>query len=224
MKSTTLAQQTKREKRRVRKQQQGVSALIPKRDYLLTSVAGIAPEMKVTLAFEFTGNSTISATTFSSIATVLLNTAFQPASTSTPTGSAKWFTFYNQAFVMASRMNLQMVNTTATNPVVLGVTFSTSSSAPANMGAAVTQGLCKHQLVYVNPDRFAASVAIDVSKFLDKPIILDDPTLASFAGSNPSSLVYAHIWVGNIGNTNASVSYILDMEMDTIYVDPLPFS
>jgi hypothetical protein len=213
---------------------QGQSVNIPPRNYLSTHVAGVQPSIRRTLAWNVSNNSPISSA-YGESAVVILNSPYDPDNALggvSASGFAKYMAIYSKCFAVAARAKVKFSiagpsNTgVTTTPCCIGATITTSVGAIGSLFSAIDAGLCDYQCHNINPDRGVLNLAVDVSKFVDKPDILDDSQFFCTASSNPSQVIALHVWSSNYGlvPTTDTFQYIIEVEFDCVFTDPIPFT
>jgi hypothetical protein len=156
-----------------------------------------------------------------------LNGAYQPVGGSSPAGYAKYMAFYSKAFVLGARIRLRGTGRALTTPGCygVGVCVTTNATGLGSITAAIDNGMVDYRIMLSNPDHFDISQSVEVSKFLNKPRVLDDPQLFSTNASNPVQVVVAHFFAQNIGTPSSiEVEAIAEIEMDVVFTDPIPFT
>jgi hypothetical protein len=211
---------------------QGTSA-IP-RNFLSTTVSGVSPSIRRTLTWVYNGFSTITAGLYAEPLVCVLNSPFDPDNAvggTSAQGFAKYMALYSKCFVLSARVRIRYVlaGVTAsggppTSSSHVGATITTNNTALSSVVNAVEQGLCQYDVHNCNPDRGEIVLAVNVSKFVNKPDILDDPQFFCTASANPSQLICLHFW--NIATlaTNVSMTWIIEVEFDSVFTDPIPFT
>jgi len=167
---------------------------------------------------------------------VFANAAYQPFSTQTPAGYGKLMAFYSRAFVVGARIKLHCQNLiypgTATAPTQIQnsalrtVAITTSSTALSTGTIAIDQGLSKWKLMGVSPDTWQTTIGVDVSRYLNKPRVLDDNSLSSLVTTNPTNGIFFHVGVDNLNSSAQTVSVVDTFELvqDVIFCDPITFT
>lgn len=212
---------------------QGYSVRIPRRDYLNYNIGGVQPSLRRTLTFcSFTDPSTATFV-YSENLVLKLNSPYDPDNAVgglSAVGFAKYMAFYSKCFVTAARITVKHACAPATgsgfapSSRIVGVTISTNTTGFSNALTAINNGLCDYTVQNSMPDSGVLTVGVDISKFLDKPDVLDDNQLFCTSSTDPLQLVVAHVWVFNSGNTALSLSAVAEVEMDCVFTDPIPFT
>ncbi len=139
--------------------------------------------------------------------------------------------FYSKCFVLGSRIKVKYAvsgNGAAgipTSTQVVGLTITTDTTGLSDITTSVSGGLCDYHVHNVNPDAHKLEMSVDIAKFVDKPIILDDPQFFCTSSANPSQVVVAQLWAiaPNAVATN-SICTVVEVEFDCIFTDPIPFT
>jgi hypothetical protein len=212
---------------------QGRSINIPPRNYLSQHVAGVQPSLRRTLAWNVS-NSTPIPSTYNESAVVILNSPYDPDNALggvSASGFAKYMAIYSKCFAIAARAKVKFVLAGALgaglppSSTTFGATITTSVGALASTFSAIDAGLCDYQLHNINTDRGELNLAVDVSKFVDKPDILDDSQFFCTSGANPSQVIALHVWSSNNGFITAgTIQYVIEVEFDCVFTDPIPFT
>jgi hypothetical protein len=234
---STLKRKATRQRAKARNMDTGNTNLVVSnipRNYLRDHVSGVSQSLRRTLAWAVsTGISSTVAGTYTELSVTILNGAYDPDAAlggTQPAGFAKYMQLYSKCFVTQARMKVRGRISGAgfagppTNTFVIGAAITTSSSAIAGIDQAIYCGLSQYDVVNVNPDKFNFDLSVDVAKFVDKPFILDDPQFFCTTGANPSQVIAGHIWYYNNGVlTTSTISYVIEVEMDCTFTDPIPF-
>lgn len=202
-------------------------------NFLRNHLGGVPQRMHVTLPWLVaTGTSTV-AQTYTEQAVTILNGAYDPDNAlggTQPFGFAKLMQFYSKCFVLGARVKVTGVISGSgfegppTGTMVLGCVITTNTNALSGIDLAMGAGLSQHQYVGINPDRFSFDLSVDIAKFVDKPNLLDDPQWFSTVSANPSQVIVNHFWYySNSVLTTNVISYTLEVEMDCVFTDPVPF-
>jgi hypothetical protein len=203
-------------------------------NFLRNHLGAIPQKMHVTLPWLVSsGLSTTTAQTYTEAAVTILNGAYDPDSAlggTQPFGFAKMMQFYSKCFVLGARIKIKGslsgvgFEGPPTGAMVLGLVITTNTTALSGIDLAMGAGLSEHQIVNINPDRFAFDLSVDIAKFVDKPNLLDDPQWFNTVSANPSQVIVAHFWYyTNSVLTTTSISFTLEVEMDCVFTDPIPF-
>jgi len=207
------------------------SVSIP-RNYLTTHAAGVQQNIRRTLSWSYYNTVTVSNNTYVEQLVVVLNSPYDPDSAlggTSATGFAKYMALYSKCFSLAARMHVKVVGLTTQVlsdshiPVLTGLTITTNSTSLGNPISAIQAGLCVHDLFKSSPDRTTLTNSVDVGKFMDIKFPLNDGNLFCTSSSNPNQLLFGHFWTFGISGSTV-VSYIVDVEFDCVFTDPIPFS
>lgn len=212
---------------------QGSSVYIPPRNYLALHVAGIEPAHRETLSWSYQTTAGL-AVAFTDQQQVLLNSPYDPdvaLGGTSANGFAKWMAFYSKCTVLGARAKVKFALTGSTiegiptEASAIGVTITTNSTALTSIPAAVSAGLCDYRIMNVNPDSGVLNLGVDISKFVDKPDILDDSQYFCTATANPNQVVVLHLWTKALSAlTTTGVAFVIEVEYDCVFTDPIPFT
>lgn len=206
----------------------GVSVLIPRDNYLRRGPASIRQSHRETLTWATVpAYKTLTGASFTEFFTLALNNPYDPDTAVGGTsahGFSKYMQFYSKCFVLAAKIKVQAAKTAAANPGgLLGMTLTTYNTAFTAAVTAIENGYTDYQIVNSYPDRVSLDLGVDVGKFMDKPDVLDDPELFCTSSSGPTQGIFAHIWGSNFSATSEFVSFVVEVEMDCVFTDPIPF-
>lgn len=203
------------------------------RNFMTTHITGVAQTSRQTLAWYVAGglnNGVLGS--YLEAGSIVMNGPFEPCaalSINPATGYAKQMQFYTKCFVLGARINVTFTNdlsTGATPPVALvnvGLTITTSVTPLVSEVVATTAGLCQFGPLGSSPDTRKFTETIDTGKFLNKPIVLDDPQLFGTGSSLPSQLIVAHPWMVNKASVPTACFFTIQLVMDCVFTDPTPF-
>jgi len=91
-------------------------------------------------------------------------------------GYAKYMAFYSKCYVVGASIVVKGILEAAVGfGNINGLTTTTNATSLGTAASAIANGMCDWRVVYTNPDRIQLVQAVDVKKFLNKPIVLDDP-------------------------------------------------
>jgi len=200
---------------------------IPRANLGRDTLLGLAQSQRRTLCLVSAASFATGAGTTYQEAQFILNGVFNVVSGQQPVGFAKYMAFYSKAFVLGAHAHVRGAGRAITTQAVysIGCNVSTNSTPFASTQAAIENGMVDYRVCLTNPDRFDLSNAVDVAKFLNKPRILDDPQLFSTSAANPTQLVVLHVFGQNIGTpSSVDVEYLVEMEFDVVFTDPIPFT
>jgi hypothetical protein len=206
---------------------------VPRRDYILHSISTTPQHTRRTLVWAYNFGATIS-TGYSEPAVTILNSPYDPDAALggvSAVGFAKLMAFYSKCFAIGARARVKYCLTGAAAGVdinitacAVGYTITTNSTSLGGIVAAVQTGLTDYQMRLSSPDHGEVGNSVDVAKFVDKPRILDDPQFFCTNAANPTQLIVGHFWVQNFSVSNTYMSAIIEVEMDCIFTDPIPFT
>lgn len=208
---------------------QGNSVLVPPRNYLQSTIAGVAPSIRRTLAWSV--GASVAMGGYLEHAIVLLNSPFDPDAALggvSATGFAKYMALYSKCFVLAARAKVKYAvagaaGGTPVQPSTVGAVITTNSVSLGTVTAAINAGLVDYHVLNQHPDSGVLNLSVDVSKFVDKPIILDDPQFFCTAAANPAQIIALHLFSADFAGVN-SISFQVEVEYDCVFTDPIPFT
>jgi len=206
-----------------------LSRFVPQRNYLSSHVAGVSQHITRTLAWSVFNASAIVTSNYTEPTVVTVNSAYDPDAAiggGYPTGFVKYMALYSKCFVRAARIKVRgaAVPASGNSELIVGLTITTNTTALGGVNYAITAGLTDYVVMNTNPDRFNLNGSVDVAKFLDKPRLLDDPQLFSTASAGPGQVICAHLWVWNFSASTTTINYVIELEQDVVFTDPIPFS
>lgn len=160
-------------------------------------------------------------------ASFVLNGPFNVNGGQSATGYTKYMQFYSKCFVLGARIVSKgaVINNASSHGLNFGLTVTTNSTSLGSNGAAIVNGMCQWDVAFTIPDRLHLEQSVDVSRFLNKPQILDDLTLGGSAGANPTQVIVAHLWTEVLGGSTAvATEWISEIMFDCVFTDPIPFT
>lgn len=204
---------------------------VPRVDFLSTHIGSTPQRARRTLTWSVTpGLYSVAALTYSEPAVTLLNSPYDPDAALggvSAMGFAKMMTFYSKCFTLGARVTVRVVSSDTSDafPIVCGLTITTNSNTLASVYGATTVGICAYDVVGNSPDHRRFTLGVDIGRFLDKPIVLDDPQLFCTSVANPGQVIVSHFWAYNGNLTTATnLFYTLEVEYDVVFTDPIPFT
>lgn len=220
---TKLGQRTGSEKSRP-----GTYSAVP-RNYLSTGPAAVRQSLRQTLNWAYVpAYKTLTGSSFVGFFNIVLNGPYDPDNAVGGTsahGFAKYMAFYSKCFVLGARIKVKGTKTAASTPgALMGMNITTTASTSVAAVTSIQDGYCVYQVVNSYPDRFSLELACDVAKFLDKPDVMDDPQLFCTSSANPSQIIVANIWGSNYSVTSEFVTFVIEVEFDCIFTDPVEFT
>lgn len=148
-----------------------------------------------------------------------------------PYGFDQWTAVYKSFCVVASRLKVSANTTTAANDACLaGVYISKSVTAfSADPYACLELNTSSDSMLVGNfstgKDRPTLKAACDIVTFTgktNKKDLLDDEDACGSNTASPTDVVYYHIWVAGVnGSDPASANYLIQVEYDVIFFDPI---
>jgi hypothetical protein len=140
---------------------------------------------------------------------------------SVPAGFVKYMAFYQKAYVLGARIVVKLINSTPTVNGVVGVAVTTNATSLAGSQFAIDNGMVQWDTIGANPDHRVFTESVDVAKFFNKRVVLDDPTLYSTNAANPSQIIVAHVFAESSGTMTIRLS--TEMYLDVVFTYPIPF-
>ncbi len=185
---------------------------------------GITPTLRRQLAVTFFASLTSTAGAYAEIAFVL-NTGYHVFGSTDSVGYDKYMQFYSKAWVVASRWEVRGVYiASGTNGAFVGAGVTTNSTSLGSGVAMIDNGLSKWTTAYVNPDRVRLSGRVDHSRFLGKPVYLDDPQLFCTSSAQPAQVIVLHLGVNALNSGTGTFEYAIEIVQDVVFTDPIPFT
>jgi len=167
-------------------------------------------------------------------ATLLLNSAYNLDGAASCIGYAKYMAFYSKCFALGGRITVNITNLSgatvgaagvALAPVSVGLVVTTNTTSLGNVLAALENGFCRYTQLGTSPDSVRMTEGADVSRFLHKPRVLDDPQLYSTSSAIPGQVVVAHIYAQALsGATHTTVYVEAVVDVDCVFTDPVVFT
>lgn len=211
----------------------GTSVAIPRSNYLSKYTAGVSQSIRRTLAWSFFGG-LASSSAYAEQLVVILNSPYDPDNAlggTQPLGFAKYMALYSKCFTLAARTKLKYAIAGTGNAGVptaasaIGMSITTNSTSLGSLSAAVSNGMCDYHVHNVNPDSGVLTLGVDIAKFVDKPDILDDPQFFCTVAANPTQVIVLHVWTQNNATAITTFgAYVIEVEFDVVFTDPIPFT
>jgi len=204
----------------------GRGRAVPRMDLGRDTLLGLAQSQRRTLAL-VGGSSVSGAAGAYAETTFALNNAFSPGFSSSAVGYSKYMAFYTKCFVIGASIRVHgvVIDNASTSGLVCGLTVTTNSTSLGSFQAAVANGMADWTVVFNLPDRVTFNESVDVSKFFNKPRVLDDPQLFSTSGAGPTQLIVVHLWSQALtGATAISMEAGVEILLDCVFTDPIPFT
>jgi len=155
---------------------------------------------------------------------LIINTCFNINGGASAIGFTKYMQFYTKAFVLGARIIVKIVNGSPTVLTNVGVCITTNNTTMGSHIAAIENGMVQWDVVQGNPDHRIFTESVEVSKFLNKPRVLDDPQLFCTAAANPAQVIVAHIFNQANGVTTSAAFATYEILFDVVFTDPIPFT
>lgn len=211
------------------------SVAIPPRNFIHDHVAGAPQTIRRTLAWAYFTTFDTTHNTYQEPTVVTLNNPYDPDAALgglSASGFAKYMAFYTKCFCIAARIKVKYATNAATGvgetnfPMAVGVVVTTNSTALGGVVNAVQNGLCDYRVHNESPDSGVLDMSIDVARYLNKPKVLDDPQLFCTSTAGPSQVICAHLFTDSVVSSaiTTGITYFLEVEMDCVFTDPLPFT
>jgi len=179
-------------------------------------------KLAITRSFAFTGT----AGGFTS-AYCILNTGYgvDGASLQYP-GYAKYMAFYSKAWVLDSRWRARFTRDAASSAaVVVGTVVTTNTTAFLGYDKPIENGLSRWTMLGKNPDSATLNGACNHARFLGKPNYLDDPQLYSTVSANVGQAVVLQLFLQAAdAATTVAGEVVVELEVDVVFTDPIPFT
>jgi len=204
----------------------GRGRAIPRMSMGQDTLLGLAQSQRRTLAYAASSAVSGAAGAYAE-STYTLNNPFSPTGGTPAVGFAKYMAFYSKCYVIgaAIRAHGVVIDNATTAGLACGLTISTSTTSLASSNAAITNGMANWTVVFNVPDRVTFDEAVDVSKFLNKPRVLDDPQLYCTASAGPAQVIVAHLWTQALsGATVIAFQAAWEILFDCVFTDPIPFT
>lgn len=129
-----------------------------------------------------------------------------------PMGFDQLMLMYNNYTVVGAKARVVFRNTDQTRSVDVGLTITTSATAPTNLDDLIENGRCKwKQLGFVgaSSDRTTTNIIAKagIAKYLQIKDIMDDDLLYGNVGANPTKQLYLHIFARQPENVDSDAVY-----------------
>lgn len=200
-------------------------AHVPRLSMGADTLLGLAQTQRRTLSIS--GNFGMSSVAGAYAETVIpMNDCFSAFGGTSATGYSKYMAFYTRCFVLGSRVIVKSVYQpgTTTSAATVGVAVSSLASSFASANSAIEAGMCQWDEVGNTPDRLHYTVSVEVSKFLNVPVVLSNPALASTSAASPTTLIDAHLFIDNAAATTGTLITQFETLFDVVFTDPIPFT
>jgi hypothetical protein len=189
------------------------------------SLLGVARSQRRLLAFAKTAAATVTAGSYNE-AYYYINTPYLIDTGVSAAGFAKYMDFYSKCFVVAASIRV-VISTVTTGSLVyapVGITITTNTTSLASSPKAIENGMCDWSAILTSPDTKTFTQKVNIAKFLTKPKVLDDPQLYTTASTQPQQVVVAHVWADNTGGASIVHNHTVEIILDCIFTDPIPFT
>lgn len=205
---------------------------VPSRNYLATRTAGVTQSLRRTLVWCYITSVAVGIG-YNEQIVLVLNNPYDPdyaVGGASAVGFSKYMAFYSKCFTLGARVKVRAAYDYTGDvqvqyePIITGVTITTTGSSIGSTLAAITDGLVNYELTSSSPSRVMLTESVDVGKYLHKPYVLDDPDLFCTDSGGPSQIVCAHVWTDNRGSGHTHGTYVFEVEMDCVFTDPIQFT
>jgi len=199
--------------------------------YMKYHLAAVPNRQRHSLRWSHHGTVTVAANTYSEIAVVIMNGAYQPCaalSATSPSGFFKLMAdFYTKAVVMNASIHVTMCNSIVaraagvTQPsLMFGTSVTTNSTSLSTGQQAIQNGDSTYKMCPIGQSN-SVYQAIDIGKFLGVTDLEVGTDYNCTSAANPSQVVDAHVWVDNEDAVNQVVcDYVVVLTLDTVFYDP----
>jgi hypothetical protein len=211
------------------------------RNFLSNNISGIKQHSRQQLSYTFSASQSMSiAGTYYEPVVLYLNSPYYPApaiGTASANGFVKWMAFYSKCYATSARIRIQFANaspsflgTTSSQPttILVGTVVTTNATSLASSNYAINQGLSQYKVLQSSPDTYTFEQSINISRFVDKPDILDDPQYFCTSSAGPTQVVCLHLFsqvlASSVSASAGSLVYTAEITYDCTFLDPLPFS
>jgi hypothetical protein len=211
------------------------------RNFLANNVSGIKQHCRQKLTYTFSASQSMSiAGTYYEPVVLYLNSPYYPApaiGTASSNGFVKWMQFYSKCYATSARVRIVASNaspsflgTTSSQPttILVGTVVTTNATSLSSSSYAINQGLSQYRVIQYSPDTWTFDQSINISKFVDKPDILDDPQYFCTSSAGPTQIVCLHLFsqvlASSVSALSGSLVYTAEITYDCTFLDPLPFS
>lgn len=164
-----------------------------------------------------------------SVDIIKLNSAYDPTGSISPSlqgmGMDQYEALYNKYCVVGFKIHVQAVSTDNTNPVTVGFLPTTSSATLTTQHRYMEQNGCFFKIMTPDIDKITFTYKGSVKKHLlprGGKLLTDDINSGATMTSDPSHILYGHIFVQTQDNTAdpAAVKYTAKLEQIVVFYDP----
>jgi len=155
------------------------------------------------------------------------NGIFDPDITGTghqPMGFDQMMLYYNHYTVIRSRVVVNCVNTTVTNPIYVGIHLQGATTQITDPRILLEEGqvvYCSLSQIGVNGSQAVLRSSVDCGAFQGVDDVLDDPNMRGDAASNPTEQLYYALYCWNPFNaTVPTASFSVRLEYDVMFHEP----
>ncbi len=217
--------QIKKKKTKSRPRRAGAPVASPSLQVGQTSLLALPQTQRRILPFAIT-NALTSTTGAYTEETYVMNSAYHVDGSTSAKGYSTYMGLYSKCFVVGATIRVVAHNVTnnPTDHCSIGVTITTNSSSLATTVGNIQNGMCSWTTLFKNPDRADLVQRVDVAKFFNKPKVLDDSQLFCTATTQPTQQIVAHVFAQDLGSATSLVGVALEILLDCIFTDPIPFS
>ncbi len=186
------------------------------------ALLGVARSQRRTLSFAKTASVSVTTLNYSE-ATFYLNSGYQTDGVTNAVGFSKYMAFFSKCFVVGGAARLSVTVNNA-QPCLCGLVVTTNTTSLGSGSAAIENGMCQWDRINSHPDTKTFTQRVNTSKFLTKPKVLDDPQLFCTSGALPGQVIVGHVFISNDGASTASLNYTLEVLLECVFTDPIPFT
>lgn len=200
-------------------------------NFMKFHLAAVPNRQRHNLRWAYHGSISAAANSYTELAVVVLNGAYQPCaalSATSPSGFAKLMSdFYTKAVVMNAGLVVTVCNdiipqaATVVQPSILfGSSVTTNSTTLSTAQQAIQNG---HSCYKSCPQGVVSTLShpIDIGKFLGVKDLISGTDYNCTSAANPSQVVDSHVWADNRSSTLACVLDVtIVLTLDVIFYDP----
>lgn len=108
--------------------------------------------------------------------------------------------------------------------MAVGLSIKTDDTLYTNSATAIAAGYTQWSVTMASPDSRSFEETVDVGRYLHKRNVLDDPQLFCTSGASVGQLVAAHVWCQALDSGTQSLTYVVEIEADAVFTDPIAFT
>lgn len=161
---------------------------------------------------------------------VKLNSGFDPSGDASavlqPLGMDQYEGLYKKYCVIGWKLHIQAVSSDNTNSVTLGFTPTTTSTTLSNQHRYIELPGTVYKIMTPDQDKVSFTVKGGVKRWLlprGGKLLTDDLSSSVTSSTDPSKLLYGHIWVQPQDSSAdaSSVKFTLKLEQIIVFYDPV---